>query len=123
MSVLQERDEAAKGDSETFVQSVQQAYGSENLSQVLDLFVSKLNVVFEQTENEQGMFWADHVTERVLVSNLVRVSISQIWRDSPTSCVILFQELNHQRRRRQQNVSLVPCRQIHRQSQSAGFRD
>lgn len=54
MSVLQEREEAAKGDSETFVTNVQQAYGNEDLTQVLDIFVSKLNCVFEHTENEQG---------------------------------------------------------------------
>lgn len=51
----QERSEAAKGDSEKFVQDVEIAYGKEDLSQVLDLFLSKLDIVFKNADNEQGM--------------------------------------------------------------------
>jgi len=67
MSFLQEREEAAKEDSETFVQNVQQAYGDEDLSLVLDLFVSKINCVFEHTENEQGMLSSAPVNQPVFV--------------------------------------------------------
>lgn len=52
--VLQESQEAAKGVSESFVQKVEKAYAKEDLTQVLDLFISQLNCVFEHTETEQG---------------------------------------------------------------------
>lgn len=51
----QERSDAAKGDSEKFVKDVEIAYGKEDLSQVLDLFLLKLDIVFKNAENEQGM--------------------------------------------------------------------
>lgn len=53
--MTQERSEAAKGDSEKFVKDVELAYGQEHLSQVLDLFLSKLDIVFKNADNEQGM--------------------------------------------------------------------
>jgi len=52
---LEERSEAAKGDSEKFVQDVEIAYGKEDLSQVLDLFLSKLDIVFKNADNEQDL--------------------------------------------------------------------
>jgi translation initiation factor 3 subunit M len=51
----EEKNEAAEGDADKFVEAVQQAYSKEDLPRVLELFVSKFDCVFQNTDNEQDL--------------------------------------------------------------------
>lgn len=53
-SILEKSGESSSA-AEAYANSIREAYASENLSQVLDLFVSKLQIVYTNTENDQDL--------------------------------------------------------------------
>lgn len=106
-------DEGAATGSEEFEETFKSAYSSEKFEEVLDLFISKLDSVYEKSENDQGA-WIDPNTQSLRSLIEIRCNCSLESRrcalfthlvcliyTSPTTCRF--------RRRDKHNVSFGPA--------------